>query len=160
MVHRHNAFFQRVFRWYHEESSVAEEYGDLYERVRALIKRDWDPQTSDVTEEEYRAIWREIESTGPRGLEEKAPVYLGDGRLEMPDGTPLRLTSSEHAVLEGLIDRGACTKSELERSSGNREAVAILKTMRRKYGLERWIRLPVVRFSGGYGTKIVDGRRT
>lgn len=95
-----------------------------------------------MVQEIHKACGRLVTENQETTQEQTVPVYLGNGVLQMPnDDMPLRLTDPEKNVLDALVLKRACSKPELERTSGNSDAVKILKDTRKKHGLEKYISL-------------------
>jgi len=85
---------------------------------------------------------------------EPKPVWLGKGRVRVGDKV-LALEFQEGTVLQTLVELGAATGKNLERTSGVDDAVRVLKKLRTKYPeLEPHIILPRARGRGGYSTTI------
>jgi tRNA A37 threonylcarbamoyladenosine synthetase subunit TsaC/SUA5/YrdC len=86
------------------------------------------------------------------------PVYLGNGRVRVGSEI-INLEGNQEAVLEALLKRGgAATLTELRSDTLVDDVPRVLKGIRKRTGLERYIILPGGRGKGGYRTTIIDGR--
>jgi hypothetical protein len=89
-----------------------------------------------------------------------APIYLGDGLIEFPNGEQIRLFGNDANVVEALIEFGPLDLQDLKDKSGVGNANVVAQKIREKHpGLSPFISLPGGKSHGGYRTSIVDGRK-